>query len=75
MNDSKEMRELEKLSAGLAPKKTPCKMCRIILIATIILFVASLGLVILVKVNIPNATNNIRPSHIITPEEQSRQFK
>ena len=47
MNDSKEMRELEKLSAGLAPKKGSCKMCKVIFIASIVLLVSTIALVAL----------------------------
>lgn len=74
MNDSKELRELEKLSAGLAPKKAGCKMCRVILIASAILFIATLGLVLLESRNMPGAANVPAP-RITNPADKSERIK
>ena len=74
MNDSKEMRELEKLSAGLAPKKSSCQICKVVVVASIVLFIATLALVLLERSNIP-ATQNAPATNITDPGVKSERIK
>lgn len=73
MNDSEEMRQLEKLSAGLAPKKSSCKICKVIFIASIVLFVSTIALVVLETRNMPGGTNT--PPPITSSTEKSERIK
>ena len=74
MNNSKEMRELEKLSAGLAPKKGSCKICKVMVIASAVLFVATLSLVLLERGNMPGA-KNAAPQNVTDPSVKSERIK
>ncbi len=74
MNNSKEMRELEKLSAGLAPKKGSCKMCKVVVVASVVIFIATLALVLLERKNMPGAANTA-PTNITDPSVKSERIK
>lgn len=74
MNDSKEMRELEKLSAGLAPKKSSCRICKVLVVASIVLFIATLALVLLERNNM-SATRNTAANNITDPSVKSERIK
>ena len=74
MNNSKEMRELEKLSAGLAPKKTSCNICKVMVVASVVLFIATLALVLIERNNMPG-TANVAPTNITDPSVKSERIK
>ena len=73
MNDSKEMRELEKLSAGLAPKKRSCQICKVLVVASVVLFIATLALVLLESRKISD--NEIGKQRASTPAELSAHIQ
>ena len=73
MNDSKEMRELEKLSAGLAPKKSSCRICKVLVVASIVLFIATLALVFLESRKVSN--NEVAKQRASTPAELSARIQ
>ena len=74
MSNPNEMRELEKLSAGLVPKKSSCKMCKVILVATIILFICSLVLFVFNNQHILSQEEQMVP-RFTSPSEQSERIK
>ena len=73
MNSSNEVRELEKLSKGLAPK-SGCKICRVILIVAVILFISSLLLVAFTLGKSSKKEAEI-PPHVSTADETNNRFQ
>lgn len=74
MKSQSDIRDLEKLSAGLAPKNG-CTVCRLILIATIILFVSSVLLAVFSLGSSRANLEKLEPARVLTPEQSSERIK
>lgn len=74
MKSSKDIRELEKLSADLAPK-SGCTVCKLILIATVILFVSSVLLALFALGNSRSNLQRMEPDRVLTSEQSSARIQ
>jgi hypothetical protein len=74
MKSSKDIRELEKLSAELAPK-SGCTVCRLILIATVILFVSSVLLALFALGSARSNLERMEPERVLTPTQSSERIQ
>lgn len=74
MKSSKEISELEKLSDNLAPK-TGCRICKVILIATILLFISSVLLVLFTMNKSRNNVELMDPPHALTAQQSSERMR
>ena len=74
MKSSKDIRELEKLSAGLAPK-TGCTVCRLIFIATVILFISSVLLALFTLGSSHSNLQRMEPERVLTSDQSSARIQ
>lgn len=74
MKSSKEISELEKLSADLAPK-TGCRICKVILIATLLLFISSVLLAVFAMKKSRETTEIVNPPRVLTAEQTSERMR
>ena len=74
MKSSKDIRELEKLSSDLAPK-TGCTVCKMILIATVILFVSSILLALFALGSSRSNLKRMEPERVLTSSQSSARIQ
>jgi hypothetical protein len=74
MKSQSEIRELERLSAGLAPK-SGCTICRLIFIATVILFISSVLLALFALGRSHMGAQQIDTPRVLSADQSSERIR